>query len=493
MLKHIFFIGLFFINLHVVAQHQDDQIKVLQKANRLIAEKQFEEAYIFLDKYNKGEGDVYTLQLQAQLAYWLQKNRLADSLFNHAISRQANLPALNMDYGRFLFETGRYKESVMYLEKVENDSLYAAEAKLNLAYIDYWEMNYGKAQERVGELLLRYPDFTAAKDLSLAIKKSKSLHWEAGIDFISDDQPYRQTHAFFKGYFLRSKWLAPQFSLHGASLHPEKGDGVQTMELWLGNGMRFGSNGPSLNINGGMFFHEYESKAKVMYDVTIRQQIQKGLNIELNASRKPYQYTLSSVPLSLLSDHLHGALSLDHKDWLGKAAWETNKFPDNNKVSTGYFWGLAPVLRKENVLLQAGYGFTYANSDTNRFVQKPTSQPPVPGEVEGWYNPYFTPIDQQIHAVLAAAKFQFSNVVTLHVHAQYGVFAKNTTAWFYRNAPGNNAPLLMGSIPVEYHPVSFSIAFAWKLNDRLVLHPGYDYNHLFFFTSHRVGVKINFE
>jgi hypothetical protein len=97
------------------------------------------------------------------------------------------------------------------------------------------------------------------------------------------------------------------------------------------------------------------------------------------------------------------------RKWNGELGGRHEIYPDDNSVSSGFGWILAPISSREAASLHVGYGFSAQSAVESRFVPQDDinvrpGEPPtmVPGE----YNPYYTPSNLRVHSVLATTSLR---------------------------------------------------------------------------------------
>jgi tetratricopeptide (TPR) repeat protein len=461
---------------------------VIQQARKYMEEKKYLEAWEVLDGFNRNNQSSDALRLQAYIGGQLTYMNSTDSLYKIVLNLLPGSAEVAMEYGRFLFETGKFRESFPFLQKAESNPSFHAEAALKLSYIDFWLGRIPQARNRIKALLEQYPDFVGALELQEALKEATAPHFITDLYHQTDDQPYQQTRVNINAWMYRNRWLTPELNLNIGLLDPKIFEKVQTLEAWVGNTVLLGSANTSLSIKAGGFFHSMQDITG-LYQVTLSQKTGGGLKFSADAYKKPYQYTINSAPLALIQEGYSFSLALDNKKkWLGKAVWENQRFPDDNRITNAYLWAMAPLLKKEHILLRLGYGFSFANSDTNRFVPIPKQEVTPGAELQGWFNPYFTPINQKVHMILASANIDLSAKVRADLNVSYGFNAVNTTKYFIEQGAGTTP--FSGDVDVAYNPMELTFLLNWKVSDKLQIAPYYAYQHLFFFTSNRFGLKF---
>jgi hypothetical protein len=185
------------------------------------------------------------------------------------------------------------------------------------------------------------------------------------------------------------------------------------------------------------------------------------------------------------------------EDYLGKIAYQVNQFDDNNYVACAYAWGLMPFYQSTKIKISGGYGFNYSNSSHSRFESVSSLTQLLSGTVSlnpiaGKYNPYFTPLSQQIHTLLFKCDFNTGKKIKWIASFGYGLYAQSNIPYVYidQYAPGSYT-LSSGSAPMTFTPIDASIKCKYTINPLTSLEIAYTYLKNNFYTSHTIGAKIN--
>ena len=173
------------------------------------------------------------------------------------------------------------------------------------------------------------------------------------------------------------------------------------------------------------------------------------MTLSASLDKEAYFYTLASLSEQVLPMSYRLEIGRDQAEsWTGKAMVQRAEFEDSNWVQTISVWALYPVLKISTIRMDLGYAFNQSNSkevrfEPNRPILNRQNSTPSGAIIPGAYTPYFTPINQQIHAALAKIQFQLSDKITLKLTGNVGVKAQidNPNTVFYGNPGNGNAPI----------------------------------------------------
>lgn len=189
-------------------------------------------------------------------------------------------------------------------------------------------------------------------------------------------------------------------------------------------------------------------------------------------------------------------LGFDRKSrWLGRAAYQHQDFKDGNNAYTAYLWLLAPVIHKNDFSFKTGYAFSYADAKQNTF--KPKNSQPIPPvlntEIEGIYDPYFTPAEQSIHSLLVSLQIPFSKFARFSSNLNIGVAAHASQPSLFVDKNGMGPFFINKKFePYSYTPVEFSGELQFTLSRNFYINGNYMYQSLIFFKSHTVSIQLKY-
>jgi len=467
----------------------------LETAQSLVQQNQLIEAEKLLEAYHKTAGNPYSYQLHGQLLYWTRQSKKALGLYEKSIAQFPVSTFLRLDYGRTLFQLGKLKQAKEQLERyLQSDSLHA-EAHIMLAYMEAWEGNAKAAQKRVNLLKKNYPANSSVKELAHYYNQQFTKSISAAYTYLSDDQPL-QSNQFRAGYTAHHSALFSPFISGSFAQFKKVPEGVSTAWVQAGNLWQFGFGSAKIRTAAGVFANR-QTGSLVTGELSLRQKLSGALSIDLAAVRQPYQYTLSSVENPFLYNAFSGALQFDRKHVLGTAGAEVQSFNDGNKIATVYAWALFPLIKLDQFTLKAGYSYSYSNADRTSFapaktVAEAAQTQNLYTQIQGFYAPYFTPINQQVHALLVNIGARIHPNFRIQGSASFGFSASADNPYFLLEKRGNNFLISRNFYQQAYTPVDVEIGMETALSSPLSLQLKYKYSRLFFYTRNLASAQLNY-
>jgi len=364
-------------------------------------------------------GDV--ARLLAQTLYWLQDFAGARAVYDIALARHPEDTALRLQYGRMLAETGeraRARELVTPLQRIQTTEV---EANALLGTIAYWEGDLTTAQQLFEEVLRVNPTHAEARRQHEEILAASAPWVRVSSGFGRDDQPLdRVALGFEAGWFATP--LLP-VTVRVEPLIYRLDDSTTRRLLAAEVSVAHFAPGPRLEtqLSGGVFrrsISEQELDWKARATLGVR--LPRRLTARVRAERTPYLYTTSSLDAPVVVQTGTALLHFeDPRGWLGEAAYQHQRFPDDNTIRTVYAWQLVPLMHENAAELQVGYSFVTENADESRFVLALPVQPYLPGDprfsTTGRYAPYYTPSRTVTHSVIVAATLRPSRSTALRM------------------------------------------------------------------------------
>ena len=201
----------------------------------------------------------------------------------------------------------------------------------------------------------------------------------------------------------------------------------------------------------------------------------------------------------VIQNHLAGSIGWnDQNSWNGEAAVEAFTYPmDHNLTYTGYAWVFGPPVKFSIFQFRFGYGYNYSNSKQNRFISEKSlseiiSNYDASAKITGIYNPYNTPIDQQVHSFLLAITGHPLKWLDFSINANAGLYATTKAPYLYLDKDKtNNTILKTGFAITSFYPLTVQLQVLMKLSEQIHLQVEYTYMSTYFYTSHYAGIGLN--
>jgi tetratricopeptide (TPR) repeat protein len=346
--------------------------------------------------------DPVAIRLLAQTLYWLKDLDQARAVYDTALSRHGDDIDLRLEYARMLVETREDRAARLLLEPLLDRPGGAARAETLLGTLEYWDGSLSAAIRHFQAALAADSTSVDARRQWREIAMITAPWGGMSFEVAHDDQRLdRIAPTLHAGVFLtplvsvelraRSDWYRSADSLSRS---------VQSGEIALKGyapGLRL-----EMELSGGLVHRGFGDPGS---DWTGRLQgrirLPGHLAIGARAERKPYFQTVASLSIPVRARELTAFAALDHPSgWLAEAALGRIRYPDENTVTSGYAWLLAPVLRRPAYAVALGYAFSAQDARESRFVPTQPHTPGTPGFDSGRYQPYYTPDNVVIHSVI---------------------------------------------------------------------------------------------
>jgi len=484
------FLILFYHNLFAQNPVIADTVSL---ARNLAYEKKFDKANNLLTLYNAQHSDVNALRLQALVLFWMKKFDEATAVYEKTLNLFPGVAAVKLDYGSMLYQLNKYSKTRQLLkEYLIFDSTHQETNKM-LAYIDLWTGHIAAAKKKAALLERLHPGNADADYILQQIAYYTAPYIKLQGATYSDDQPL-QRQSFEPEAGVYRSWLFSPFIK--ASLYSFDADQIyKTSWIEAGNKISLASSKTDLEFSAG-YFQASNYNGEMSWKAKLVQKISPSFSLDAVTHKKPYQYTLASIENPFLYQVTDLGLNFDRKSrWLGRAAYQNQSFGDSNSIYTVYAWLLAPLVHKDNFLLKAGYAFSYADAEVNTFKPKQTTViPPVLNtQIDGVYNPYFTPSKQTVHSLLASLDIKFSTMVSFSSNLNVGVYASAYQPSYFVDRNGLGPYFINKKYEnYSYTPVTFSTELKANLSQNFFINTIYRYNSLIFFKSHFITLQLKY-
>jgi len=406
---------------------------------------EFDAAARLLEPYvEQTPGDREAARILAQTLYWLRRPDDARRVYELALLRHPDDGTLRLEYGRMLAETGHRRRAREVVWPLQQDPVMRPYSDALLGTVAYWEGDFTAARRLLRSALAGDSTQQEARRQLGEIAAVGAPWFFVSGDGRADDQPLKRVDVQMAG---------------GVSLTP-----LLSVSARAGLGRLDSADSVSLDIRSAEvgFAHfapvarlETEASVGVLHRGTsgggewtgharVGFRFPGHVTFRVGVQREPYFYTLASVRTPVVTNTATALLALSSpRGWLGEAAVQQTRYPDDNTLRTLYAWLLAPIVRSGRNQLQVGYGVTMQDAARNRFVLAHPGQPYPPGNplfvADGRYDPYYTPASLAVHSLIAATEFRASRA-TLSASGSYGVRATDNAPVFGAPAvadPGN--------------------------------------------------------
>jgi Flp pilus assembly protein TadD len=495
----VFFVFCFVIPVRsLLAQSTTDTVEI---AKHLRDERKFKDAFALLEKYRVNHpNDLNASWLDAQTACWMKHFKTSESIYENTIRLHPDNYYLKLDYAKMLVNIGEFEKAIPLLNNYLQYDLANAEALLALAKISYWKSNYKEAINEVGKILIKDPKNKQALSLQEEIISAESPWGKISIAHSSDVQPLKNTTPVFEGGLYKGALSFMHFNFQIPTFVT---DNNTTNALWIraGNKSVLSKQNMNINIEFGLLKYPCSKNVTFTENLQLDKTIINHLIFSIQAERKPYFYTVSSINNVVTDNHYSVSAAWSDPDkWSGKTAFDLDHFNDKNTISTFSAWVITPPYKVSIFEFHIGYGCNFSTSKENRFVAEKTLSEILVDfyynpDIAGIYNPYFTPNNQQTHSALASISIHPLKILDIGTHAAYGFYAVAHNPYLYLDKDTNgNTIIIKNYFKRIYSPMEFSVYVALQITKKISFKTEYLYSITNFYKSNYLGfgLKMSF-
>ncbi|MDF2774826.1 MAG: hypothetical protein K0S86_4326 [Geminicoccaceae bacterium] len=406
----------------------------LAEARRLRDIGEFAAAAAILRPYVASHpDDPGSARFAALMAYWAKDARSADSIYAHALARHPNDVELRLEYGRLLVDSrdATRVRAVLSPLVIASDSAsptVTARAHTLLGTLAYWTGDYVEARDRFADALRLDPSIADARDQLREIETAAATWVRVGVAAWDDDQPLQRTTATVEGGWFATPLTPVTLRARSARFDADpSAETVSTAEAGLSTylpGMRL-----ELGARGGVLQRSFGEGTDWTGRATLGIRTRDNGLLQLGVEREPYLNTTGSLATPIMTTGVVGTVRWQPRGWMIEGVARRERYPDDNDITTGYVWALAPIVRRGRGSLHAGYSFAAQSATTGRFIpprDANLSFPPgqAPATVPGRYDPYYTPRNLRAHSALASVRVAPNARWTVTSDVSYAVHAR---------------------------------------------------------------------
>lgn len=453
--------------------------ELLKKTKAYIANKQFEKAESLLsDNYQKFSDNLTINWVYAQVLSVNNKKVLAEEKFQKAISIAPLNKDLQLDYARFLYETGNIKKVASILSKFINDDSKNAEFLLMQANISFWKGDIKNSLKKIARIQEIYPDTEITKNLITQIEALTAYYISTNFEYQTDSQPldYFAYHLAINHY--ESRYLNPKLELSTYNFSPQK---EQATILKIGNQFYFDQLKLTANITGGVY-KNFSEKADWIGDLNFIKKINQNVSLNFGYSKNSVLSTIASTTFNVTKQDLFGEIKFNNKLLLLNVGYNKQFYKDDNVIESLGAWVLSQPIKFRGFNFQFGYSFNYTDSKDILFFYDQQSV--------GVYNPYFTPKEQQIHAGLGIASYKPTKKLSIEAKVNYGFIA--TIRNPYPLQVTANSIEIGGFYDETFTPVELTGIINYSFSDRFNAKIMYINQETFFYKRENINLGLNF-
>ena len=486
------------------AQTGTAPVDTIAEARRLRDANDFAGAAALMLSYSEAHpADAGSARFAALMAYWSKDQATADAIYARAIANQPGDAELRLEYGRFLVETGKSNRARALLapftvsDSVSFSRLQLARARTLLGTADYWHGDFTGARNEFRAALALDPSVADARRQLGEIETAAASWVRIGADMWDDDQPLR-----FASFNAEGGWFINPLTPLGVRARSSVYDVDGTSEAMLAAEATYTSYFPSTHLDfvagAGALDRSFGKPIDWTARLTLGARLPRTVRLVAKYARTPYTNTVRSLDREIMVQTLEAnARWGSARKWNGELGGRHEIYPDDNSVSSGFGWILAPVSSREAASLQVGYGFSAQSAVESRFVPRDdinVRPGEAPTQVPGEYNPYYTPSNLRVHSVLATTALRPNRQLVLEAGGRYALSAYEDAPVLYAVATPPTATVERQFYERSFKPWNARGSINWNATPaiRVTLSAEHGRESYYQFTTGRVELTYTF-
>ena len=472
----------------VAFSQQPEQPSAVAEAGQLRDSGRFVEAIEVLRRHralHPDDGDA--IRMLAQTLYWVKDVSAARALYDSGLVLHPVDTALRLQYGRMLMEIGDPAQSKSTLDPLVTASPPNPQALELLGTIAYWQGDFTSARRSFERAIAGDTSLVDARRQLNEIRALTATWIRTVARGSTDDQPVKGAGAEIEtGYYINPLWALigrarSSFLSEDASTSPSASStNLSVFSGSIGVAGSIPSSRINISVDGGLFNRSTPSKLDWTAKGELGARLGSFVKAAVRAERASYLYTEASLRTHVMTNSIGAALDVDRHGWIGKAAFDLLRFPDENSTSTAYAWAMAPLVRTAGATLQAGYSASYQDAQQLRFVRNAADS-------RGHYDPYYTPQNMFINSVIGAFTGSGTTGLVVRLGGSYGFHAREDAPTF-TIAPGGS--IVLESFNRSFHPWSARASLEKTMTPRSVLSAHIDHSKTAFYHVTNAVIEL---
>ena len=462
-----------------------------------------------LGKFHKASSilsEYYSNHPQDLYAGWLyalslhQSGRFAKSqkIYDHLTKSFSTNNDLKLDRINKLGETGRLNKAIDQIE-IEEASFplsYQQELLKTKAKIFYWQGDYDEAFKNVKAFLKITPRDVEALSLKRKIELARKAWLNIDFIYFGDDQPLtRSAPSLRYQHYLNSNFTVGAY----VDLFFYNYESKSEVTNWIKATTTYRSFKGNFIVKGeiGNVYYSAGNNNEITGLLSVTKGIIPRLSLTAYTERSPYLATTFSVNNKLMMNQSGVSLDWnDNKGFMGRLSYDLSMFSEiNNSYYTISGWLVSPSLKYSNLSLRLGYGYNFSTSEENTFVSKYDldyieANWTEDYKIEGVYDPFFSPKNQQVHSVIGLISYKPNNRINLGFDMGYGFIGQADSPVLYLNKNAEGKTYIDRDFyRISYHPLFINTFFSYRFTDKLDVKVFYKYQETFYYQSNLLGIS----
>ncbi len=433
--------------------------------------------------------------LKAVILYDLHRYRRSIRSYRQAFELNPENNMLALDYGEKLLYRSYFRRAGTLLESIPDTSAAYSRSIYLRSRAAMWTGNLNTASSLAADAYTQ--GATGATALQAEIAEMKRPLIGAGFGIRSDSQPLVMWQGGASYSRHTSLWSDVFFQGKYHHFIEEGGDAQQLFLLSASNRFRMPVLSTWVRAEAG-FTGFINGPVIPTGEIELESSFPHGYRVGFSVNRMPYLYTLQAVEQQVMYTGLRATAGQSSTEGFW---WQTGAqreyFDDANHVDAAWIWVLSPSPLVGALSARGGYSFQYAHALSNRFasVMSPEEimqQYDPEAEIEGFYDPYFTPNRHRIHSLLIHLSWQITTGWGVLIDGKYGIHSRAMQPYFYPMAGDNEVWVLVKDYEtVKFNPLELGAALHWR-SERIPVEWRFTgrYMRILFYDAFELGTTI---
>ena len=469
----------------------------LETARQMVQNQRIRHAFRLMRTYQAAHPEEFnTAWLYGNIAWLNHRVALSKQQYETALRLRPDNYCALLDYARVLAGSGEEDQATAILDRYLAWDPGNGKVLLLKAKLAFWNLDFKQADSLLRKIAS--DEFSAtAGALQEEILQARSPWVGIGTEGFADNQPLAGVNPLLEAGMFLGRAASPWVKLIAPILFPGT---ASNYGLWLriGNRSVFPKAGVTLDFSSGVIVRSGPAGTSWTASADVTKTFLHHLPVALTLSRNPYFSTNAGADTAVFEERIGITAGWnDNQSVFGEAACFLYYYPvDGNPVLSAGGWAFAPPLKIRWAEVRIGYGFNYANSHVDHFIPKYTLEEILDtysdgAKIEGVYDPYFTPHDQQAHSLLLSVVLKPRSWAYLDFSGNLGVLANANIPYLYLDSDtAGNLLIRKGFSREGYFPVQASARFSFQLSGTVHLDLRYQFMTTYYFSRHTAGLGL---
>lgn len=474
----------------------------LASAKAMLAENKYENARALLEsQLTLFPDNFYLYWMHANATHQLGEPLVSYNSYEMAITLSKENQEVIMDYGRVLFNDGKFVKAVAQFDNIlthkKNESTYY-EALVMKGYALYYMGDMKKSKQIMQSVLAEDSSLDYIKSFISDLEYVMAPYVNLGITHASDDQPLDIWESTLEAGFVSSRFFNPSLKVINYNFEMESPS--HSLKVMVGNKFNFAKYGFSVNATAGMYQHFSSKESAWVGAINIDKKLLKDFSGFLQWERTPYLGTKYSGENMLMQDQFGGGLTYDSPRLFNMSVRYTNsQYENKNGVQSLGAWIVSRPFVAGISKWSFGYGISYANAKEVGFVpaadlESLSAQYPVGSQLPGVYTPYYTPSDEVVHSIIADVQLKLPVGFNFSTKATYGFRAENNVPLLFSQLDDNGTyGYKTTTYRAEYNPYTVKVGLDRQFSRKLGMNVFYKRQNAFYYSQDMLGFNLSFK